>query len=100
MTPDPLWRQIADRRYAITWWHDDIVPSTSYTPPAVTSDYMPKGTFARHPVVGDVYQWLLKRNDRTMFTAGSPDLNPLIDGVLKNGLATHDTTLYSPISVI
>jgi len=57
LTPDPIWRQMADRRYRITWFHDDL-QSGVYTPPPVTVDPIPIGSYAKHPELEEVYQFL------------------------------------------
>lgn len=93
---DPLWRAAADRRYDISWNHAELSSSSTYTPPAIDFDFMPKGSFVRHPVVGDVYQFLL--DNETLIS--SPDLLALIDSRLPEDSKTHDTTLIYPISLV
>ena len=98
---DPFWRKAADRRYNITWFKDDVVPTSPYTPPDPSVDPIPVGTFARHPVVGDLYQFLVTNLDGTAVAHTSKDINTLINAQLaKSQLGTYGTTLYYPIGVI
>lgn len=91
---DPFWRAAADQRYNISWFQFPSSSSTAYTPPDIPVDPMPIGSFARHPVIGDVYQFLIYNTP-----VSSPDLRALIDSQLPEGLKTHDTTLIYPISL-
>lgn len=91
---DPFWRAAADSRYNQFWFHTEPTSSDSYEPPPIVVDPIPIGSFARHPEVGDVYQFLIDK----AYT--SPDLTALIDAQLPDNMKTHDTTLYSPISLV
>lgn len=92
---DPFWRKAADNRYMIDWFHSGLTDDTSYSPPAVTTDPLPIGSYVKHPQVGEAYQFLVDGD--TVKT--SPDFNALIDEALPDGETTHDTTLYYPIGV-
>lgn len=92
---DPFWRYAADQRYNISWFHADKVQIFNYEPPEISVDPIPKGSFVRHSLVGDVYQFLINGTPVT-----SPDLTALIDSQLPDGMKTHGTTLYYPISII
>lgn len=93
---DPFWRKAADSRYMVDWFHSDLTSDDSYVPPAVTTDPLPHGSYAKHHQVGEAYQFLVDGD--TVKT--SPDFNDLIDEALPDGEETHDTTLYYPIGVI
>lgn len=93
---DSLWRQAADNRYNISWFHADLTNDTSYVPPSISVQPIPIGSFANHPQVGNVYQFLCDAN-----VYGNRNFNDLIDNALKPAkMVTHDTTLYYPIGVI
>ena len=93
---DTLWRKAADNRYNISWYKSLFADDTSYVPPAIEASPIPQGSYVEHPQVGKVYQFLC---DTTL--VGNRSFNTLIDASLKDAkLATHDTTLYYPISLI
>jgi hypothetical protein len=103
MVSNPLWRAQADRRYNISWWHDDLQEETNYTPDPPTVNPLPLGSYAKHPEVGELYQFLVG-ND---VVATSPALEALINkalaayqGTNPDPITTHDTTLYYPISLV
>lgn len=96
---DPYWRKAADDRYAISWFHAEPVNNGSYIPDEVFNSPLPRGTFVKHPIVGEVYQFLVNEAYGAC-TETSPDLNNSIDNALAEGLSTHDTTLYYPIGVV
>lgn len=88
---DPVWRQAADRRYDITWNHSPVQPQQSpYLPPVISVDPIPIGSFVRHPLLGEAYQFLCNRTVSN--SAG-------LQGILPEGYE-HDTTLLYPISLI
>lgn len=92
---DPFWRAAADSRYQISWWKNSTTQAMAYTPPPLTVDPFPRGSYVKHPVVGEVYQFLVGNN----VLATSPDLTAIIVKALPDGVKTHDTTLYYPISL-
>jgi hypothetical protein len=100
MQEDPFWKAAAARRFDITWCHSDPQTNESYTPPPVVVNPLPLGTYAKHPIVGELYQFLATPNNGTQTVITSPDLNALIDKSLPYNNKTHDTTLYFPIGVI
>lgn len=100
---DPFWKEIAAARYGFTMPGMTVEASgtSTYTPPEVIVEPIPSGSFARHPVLGDLYQFLISKFDGTDIVISSANINAKIDAALaKNNLATHDTTLYYPISII
>lgn len=108
---DQFWAETAANRYSFTMPGITSEPygTASYTPPEVTVEPMPVGSFARHPVLGDMYQFLISQFNGTNIVVSSANINSFIDEQLalaKNedgsskGLATHDTTLYYPISLV
>lgn len=108
---DQFWAETAANRYSFTMpgITSDPAGTAPYTPPEVTVEPMPVGSFARHPVLGDMYQFLISQFNGTNIVVSSANINSFIDEQLalaKNedgsskGLATHDTTLYYPISLV
>lgn len=108
---DQFWAETAVNRYSFTMpgITSDPAGTAPYTPPEVTVEPMPVGSFARHPVLGDMYQFLISQFNGTNIVVSSANINSFIDEQLalaKNedgsskGLATHDTTLYYPISLV
>lgn len=97
---DPVWRAVADRRYAVTWFHDDLIEDHSYKPPPITVDPIPRGTFVRHPEVGNVYQFLLELSSGSTHLETSPNLDSIIQASLPEELRSTGTTLYYPIGVL
>ena len=101
---DPFWENAAAMRYATIWNNepDGAAQQSEYTPPiGVLVSAIPVGSFASHPAVGVLYQFLLQKSDGSFSVAESENLATEIDKVLSpRGLSTHDVTLYSPISII
>lgn len=105
---DPVWRAQADRRYQINWFHEPLqTEEVSYDPPGLSVSPLPRGTYVKHPLVGEIYQFLVNEAYGTHVET-SPDLNSLIDAQLALAtkadgssaeFKTHDTTLYYPIGV-
>lgn len=98
---DPFWKAAAARRYDIVL-NQDYEDSTTYTPAiGVTVDPLPRGTFVRHPIVGDVWQFLVGKRDGNYHLETSPNVNALIlDSLSKNGVTPlNGTMLYYPIGV-
>lgn len=91
----PILEAIRDRRYNINWFHVDIDEGSAYLFPEITVDPIPCGDYAKHPQVGELYQFLC---DGTV--VGSDGVEEKINKSLANGLTTHDTTLFFPISII
>ena len=108
---DPFWASVAGSRYNFTA-PGALYPqagTTPYTPPEVVVEPIPIGSFARHPMLNDMYQFLITKFNGSHIVISSADINAKIDDQLalakdttghSLGLATHDTTLYYPISLI
>ena len=98
---DPIWLEAEKAREAAVFDHIPIPTTTTYNPPALTVDPVPVGSFARHPALGDVYQWLLNTQDGTQKVITSPDtIATTIDKSLPEDGKTHDTTLIYPVSLV
>jgi hypothetical protein len=97
---DPVWAAAEQSRLGVVFDHNPLSTSSSYTPPPITVDPIPKGSYAKHPVIGEVYQWLTTDRDGVNKVTSSPDLIALLDSKLPEGLKTHDTTLIYPISLV
>jgi len=99
---DPFWKAAAARKYSNWWDHaDPLVGTQGYEPPPVTVEPLPLGSFVRHPALGDMYQFLFTKMDGQNFVVTSGNLNPEIDKCLASAnVATHDTTLYFPLSLM
>lgn len=100
MQEDPFWKYAAYRRFMLSWYRDDATINNKYTPPPIAVDPLPKGTFVRHPLVGDVYQWLLETLDNKKKVFTSQNFNSSIITALPENVNFSDTTLYYPIGVI
>lgn len=95
LVADPIWRQAADRRYALTWEGSAPYATPSdYTPPPVAVSPIPVGSFARHPNLSEVYQFLCGS-----VVVGTDITGQLNTELSKSGLSTHDTTLIYPVSL-
>jgi len=106
MQEDPIWKEAAARRWNAKWWHVPEEKNRHWTPPAVYVDPIPRGTFARHPAVGEVYQFLtdmygnhVTSNQEPRVTT-SPSLDDGVSAALPEGQVLAGTTLYYPIGVI
>lgn len=108
---DPFWREIADSRFGFTApaATTEAYGTGAYTAPAIVVEAIPIGSFARHPMLGDMYQFLINKFDGNNLVIGSASINDKIDEELAKakdvdgislGLVTHDTTLYYPISIL
>lgn len=103
---DPFWKKVAaDRAY---YMHGggvgtDNKPFTSsnYAPSAdVAVDPLPRGTFVRHPLIGNIYQFLVEKRNGTHALVSSPELQSLISQSLAaSGVASGGTMLHYPIGV-
>lgn len=91
---DPFWRAAADKRYNISWYHTELETYSNYEPPPPTVDPMPIGSFARHPVAGDAYQFLVGSTPYT-----SPELLELVNKQLPDKLKLTGAMLQYPISL-
>lgn len=99
---DTMWEEARTRRWNAKWNHIAEEPSRTWKPPTISVEPLPCGTYAKHPQVGEAYQWLLSidGSSNEPFISTSPDMNTLIDDRLSTGNNTHDTTLYYPIGII
>ena len=108
---DPFWASVAGSRYNFTAPGASYpqAGTTPYTPPEVVVEPIPIGSFARHPMLNDMYQFLITKFNGSHIVVSSTDINAKIDEQLalakddsgiSLGLATHDTTLYYPISIV
>lgn len=98
---DPFWKAAASSRFSFTAPGATYQPAGigPYTPPEVAVEPMPIGSFARHPKLGDMYQFLLYKFTGERVVISSSNINSFIDAALPEGQATHDATLYYPISL-
>lgn len=94
---DPIWREAADTRYNISWFHIPPPHDTNYTPPEIIVDPAPVGSHVWYPEIGNVYQWFMERIDGSKFLETTENLSVILDAMKVD--ATHDNTLYSPIGV-
>jgi len=97
---DPFWKQAAADRYSITTLGQKFESSISYTPPPVTADPIPRGTYAKHPQVGEVYQFLVEKRDGGYHLETSPNVNDIINNAVPEAERKTGTTLYYPIGVL
>lgn len=101
LQPDPIWQAAAARRCEL-WLDPELQSNYQYAPPiGVTVDPLPIGTFVRHPIVGDVWQFLVNKRDSTTHLETSPNVDALVqDSLSKNGVTpASGTMLYYPIGV-
>lgn len=99
---DPFWQAAAERRFMLWFPEARLEANSTYTPPiGVTVDPLPVGTFVRHPVVGDVWQFLVGKRDGGYHLETSPNVDALVlDSLSKNGVTPlNGTMLYYPIGV-
>lgn len=101
---DPFWREAADIRLSVLanpYW-DGSYNKEPYSPPIdLIVDPLPRGTFVKHPLVGEVWQFLIGKRDGSIHLETSPNLDELIKASLnKNGVSpVQGTMLYYPIGV-
>jgi hypothetical protein len=88
LSPDSIWQQMADRRYELSWYHEPIVANAAYTPPEITVDPIPIGSYAKHPQLEGVYQFLC---DGTVYQSS------ILDTIVDKGSGMY---LHYPISLI
>jgi hypothetical protein len=96
---DPFWLAAETQRIGVIYDMNELTVNSNYTPPEISVDPIPVGSYAKHPTVGEVYQWLTKDRNGVNTVTTSPDLIAIIDAKLPEGLKTHDTTLIYPISL-
>jgi len=96
---DPVWRAAADRRYRVTWFGDELVTSSTYQPPPLLVDPIPRGTFVKHPEVGEVYQFLVEKGTGEYHLETSPNIDDIINNAVPEAERKTGTTLYYPIGV-
>jgi hypothetical protein len=95
---DPIWRDIADNRYAISWFKEEAVQNKVWYPPPVSSDPLPLGNHVYHPKEGDVWQWLLPTP--TGGNVMKTNMDFVNDLLIKAGVELNGTNLYYPIGVV
>lgn len=97
---DPFWQAAINPRISMGGIDDSFTESDSkYVPPPPTVDPIPRGSFVKHPVLKEMYQFLTtSRNGENTITT-YPDINKLIEQNLGKGLALGENTLYYPISL-
>lgn len=95
---DPVWKQAAAMRSRAGASNPD------YTPPAPNVSPIPTGAFARHPIVGSLYQFLVRdAQGRDTVVSSSEAVEPLVtDNLTNRGVDIHKQghTLLYPISLI
>lgn len=64
---DPIWREIADNRYSITWFHNDLVTNKVWYPPEISADPIPKGNHVSYLDAGNFYQFILPKLNQNEF---------------------------------
>jgi len=98
---DPVWKAVADSRYMLSWSANQPVTRNDYTPPPITVDPLPTGAFAKHPKVGEVWQFLINKHDSSTFLETSQVVDSIvIESLGKNGITPQQgTMLYYPIGV-
>ena len=97
---DPFWLAAETSRDRVVFDQFGLTVSNSYVPPEISVDPIPIGSYANHPAVGEFYQWLTRDRNGVNKVTTSPDLTALLDAALPEGMKTHDTTLYYPISLV
>jgi hypothetical protein len=100
MQADPFWAAAETARQGVVVDHNSLTSTTTYVPPPITVDPIPIGSYAKHPVVGEVYQWLTTTMNGVSTITTSPALTTIIDTALAAGQKTHDKTLVYPISLV
>lgn len=96
---DPFWRKAADNRYMIDWFHSDLTVDNGFVP-SITVDPIPRGTFVKHPQVGEVYQFLVEKRTGGYKLETSPNIDDIINNAVPEAERKTGTTLYYPIGVI
>ena len=101
MGNDPIWRAAADRRYSVSWFKEEIkTDQQKYRPPPITVDPIPRGTFVKHPQVGEVYQFLVEKRTGGYKLETSPNIDDIINNAVPEDQRQQGTTLYYPIGVL
>jgi hypothetical protein len=103
MQEDALWKDAAKRRFLMSWYKEPAIENkTDYTPPPITVDPLPRGTFIKHPVVGEVWQFLVEKRDGTTHLETNPDFDAIVlASLVANGVSPKQgSMLYYPIGVI
>ena len=100
---DPFWKEAATLRantYLEAGW-DGSYENTTYTPPIdLIVDPIPLGTYVKHPVVGEVYQFLVGLRDGSYKLETSPNIDDIINNAVPEDQRQQGTTLYYPIGVL
>lgn len=91
LLPDPFWAYAAATRSS-AGYNDN-----KYIPPNPTVDPMPYGSYAKHPALGEVYQFLVETFNGKAKLCTQPSG---LYATLNKEYNTEDNTLYYPISLV
>jgi hypothetical protein len=98
---DPFWKYAAERRTQLWFPDTELINTTTYAPPVgITVDPLPRGTFVKHPQVGEVYQFLVEKRSGGYHLETSPNVNDIINNAVPEAERKSGTTLYYPIGVL
>lgn len=99
---DPIWREIADNRYNITWNHNDLVTNKVWYPPTIATDPIPKGNHIAYLDMSDLYQFVLPKLNTNEFIVADncEDITALVRQTLDdNKINYSDQFLLFPFGV-
>lgn len=99
---DPFWKHAANQRLGA--WQDKHgvlrnVQNPEYSPPPISVEPIPKGSYVKHPKLGAFFQFLTTDKNGVSTVTESRNITNFLDKKL-DPKSTHDTTLYYPISLI
>jgi len=102
-TPDGLWAQAAGHKFAFCKSGVEVPTANVFF--TVPTEPIPIGDFARHPLLGDCYSWLLNLGADAGYVVKNYNDGVLADVVLTKALEPHSINLkaltaYYPISII
>jgi hypothetical protein len=102
---DPFWKEAAELRVntylnLLPFW-DGSYEYSAYSPPIdLIVDPIPLGTYVKHPVVGEVYQFLVGLRSGGYKLETSPNIDDIINNAVPEDQRQQGTTLYYPIGVL